>query len=48
MKIHARYHLFGHAHSAYGTETVNGIVCSNGSILDHNGKIIHGPKVFEI
>ena len=48
MKIHPRYHLFGHAHSAYGTETVNGIVFSNGSILDHNGKIIHNAKVFEI
>lgn len=48
MKIHPRYHLFGHAHGAYGTGTVNGIVFSNGSILDHNGKIIHNTKVFEI
>lgn len=48
MKIHPRYHLFGHAHSAYGTELINGIVFSNGSVLDHKGNVIHNGKVFEI
>lgn len=48
MKIHPRFHLFGHAHGAYGTENINGIVFSNGSLLDHKGKIIHEAKVFEI
>lgn len=48
METHPRYHLFGHAHGAYGTEKINGTVFSNGSVLDHEGKIIHGAKVFEI
>lgn len=48
MAIRPRYHLFGHAHGAYGTETVDGIVFSNACVLDHKKDIIHNAKVFEI
>lgn len=46
FEITPRYHLFGHAHDAYGTEKHKNIVFSNGAILSDSYSIIHKPKVF--
>ena len=34
MQVHPRLHLFGHIHKAAGVEERNGIVFSNGAVLD--------------
>lgn len=34
MQVHPRLHLFGHIHKAAGVEEWNGIVFSNGAVLD--------------
>lgn len=46
LEVKPRYHLFGHAHDAYGTEKQDGIIFSNGSSLDDFGKLYHRPKLF--
>ena len=46
LKVKPKYHLFGHAHDAYGTEKQDGIIFSNGSSLDDFGKLCHRPKLF--
>lgn len=45
LQVKPKYHLFGHAHDAYGTVKHNGIVFSNGSSLDDNYQMCHQPKV---
>ena len=42
----ARFHFFGHAHEAYGTEKHRGIVFSNGAVLDDQYQFQCKPKVF--
>lgn len=34
FEIKPKYHLFGHAHDAYGTDKQEGIVFSDGATLD--------------
>lgn len=46
QKVKPKYHLFGHAHDAFGTEKHAGIVFSNGASLDENYIIRNKPKVF--
>ena len=46
MEVKPRYHFFGHAHESFGTLKQNGIVFSNGAILDDSYHICHQPKVF--
>lgn len=48
FEIKPKYHLFGHAHDAYGTAKQEGIVFSNGAILDDRYNIINKPHIFEI
>lgn len=48
MEVKPRYHLFGHAHESYGTVKQNGIVFSNGAVLDDHDRMCHPPKVFMI
>lgn len=48
FEIKPKYHLFGHAHDAYGTDKQEGIVFSNGAILDDRYNMINKPHVFEI
>lgn len=46
MEIQPRYHLFGHAHDAYGIKKMESIVFSNGAILDDHYKMCHKPKLY--
>lgn len=48
FEVTPRYHLFGHAHEANGTLKKNGIVFSNGSVLDDAGEMKYLPRVFQI
>ena len=48
QEIKPKYHLFGHAHDGYGTDKQEGIVFSNGAILDDRYNIINKPHIFEI
>ena len=46
QEIKPKYHLFGHAHDGYGTDKQEGIVFSNGAILDDNYKSRRKGKLF--
>jgi Icc-related predicted phosphoesterase len=46
LEIKPRYHLFGHAHGAYGVLKQDGIVFSNASLLDDKNCLIRKPKLF--
>lgn len=46
LKVKPKYHLFGHAHDAFGTVKQDGVVFSNGASLDENYNIRNEPKVF--
>lgn len=46
LEVKPRYHLFGHAHDAFGVEKHDGIVFSNGASLDDYYNIRHNPKLF--
>ena len=48
MEVKPKYHLFGHAHESHGIVKQNGIIFSNGAVLDDFGHICHQPKVFLI
>lgn len=46
FEVMPRYHLFGHAHEAYGTEKKQGIVFSNAALLDNSNQLRYRPKTF--
>lgn len=46
LQVKPKYHLFGHAHDAYGTEKREGIIFSNASSLDDFYMMRHKPKLF--
>jgi Icc-related predicted phosphoesterase len=49
FEVKPKYHLFGHAHEAYGEETIDGITFSNGSSLNDNYyEACHKPRIIEI
>ena len=49
FEVKPKYHLFGHAHEAYGEETIDGIAFSNGSSLhDNYYEACHKPRIIEI
>ena len=48
FEIKPKYHLFGHAHDAFGVEKIDGIVFSNGAWLDDNYNMRYKTKVFFI
>lgn len=47
-EIKPRYHLFGHIHDAYGTETHNQTIFSNASMVDEQYQLINNPIILEI
>ncbi|MBQ8969094.1 MAG: metallophosphatase domain-containing protein [Bacteroidaceae bacterium] len=47
FQIKPRYHLFGHAHDAFGVLEQDGIFFSNGAVLDDMYRMNHRPNVFE-
>lgn len=46
QEIKPRYHLFGHAHDAYGSQKIEDTVYSNGSVMNDHYEICHKPKLF--
>ena len=46
FEIKPKYHLFGHAHDAFGTEKHDSIVFSNAAMLDDNYNMRNKPKTF--
>ena len=48
MAVKPHYHLFGHAHDAYGTVKQNGIMFFNGAIFDDTYEVCRKPKLFII
>lgn len=48
FEIKPRYHLFGHDHESFGVLKQDGVVFSNGSVLDDQYRITHPSKVFQI
>lgn len=48
LDVSPKYHLFGHAHEAYGTIKCGEIIFSNAAILDDSYTICHLPKVFSL
>lgn len=48
LQVKPQYHLFGHAHSSYGTEHFDGITFSNGASIDNHYRVCHKPKLFII
>ena len=45
LAVKPRYHLFGHAHASYGTVKQDGVVFSNGSLLDGRNQLTHKPRL---
>jgi len=48
LETKPQYHLFGHAHEAYGTKKHDDIVFSNASILDDFYRLKYKPQTFII
>ena len=48
MEIKPQYHLFGHAHEAYGISCQGRTIFSNGSILDDQYQLYHAPRLIEL
>lgn len=46
FEVKPRFHFFGHAHEAYGTEKLQGIVFSNAALLDNLNQLKYKPKTF--
>lgn len=46
LEVKPRYHLFGHSHEAYGVQKIEGIVFSNGALLDNDCKLCRRPRLF--
>ena len=48
LEVKPRYHLFGHAHEANGIKEQDGIIYSNGSVLDDKYNMKYEPRVIFI
>ena len=48
MKIHPRAHLFGHIHRRHGLTEQNGIIFSNGAIMNEDYSKLNIPNLIEI
>lgn len=46
FEVKPRFHFFGHAHEAYGTEKLQGIVFSNAALLDNSNQLKYKPRTF--
>lgn len=45
-EVKPRYHLFGHAHDAYGVMKAEGTVYSNAALLDDFHRLCRRPRLF--
>lgn len=48
IKIHPRAHLFGHVHRQHGMTEQNGIIFSNGVIMNDDYSNLNTPNIIEI
>ena len=48
LEVKPRYHLFGHAHEANGIRKEDGIIFSNGAVLDDFMNMRYEPRVIRI
>ena len=48
LEVKPRYHLFGHAHEANGIREIDGIIYSNGAVLDDVMNMRYEPQVIVI
>jgi len=48
MQIHPRAHLFGHVHHQHGVTVQNGIIFSNGAIMNDDNSKLNKPNIIEI
>ncbi|MBP5687161.1 MAG: metallophosphatase domain-containing protein [Muribaculaceae bacterium] len=46
--VKPQLHLFGHAHESYGTTERDGIIFSNGSLLDDYNKLVNSPRMIQV
>ncbi len=46
--VNLKAHLFGHIHSQYGEEVINGIKFSNGSIIDSSYSSLRTPRILSL
>lgn len=47
-EVKPQYHLFGHAHEAYGIVQQGETIFSNGSVLDDQYQLCHVPRLIEL
>ena len=40
-------HLFGHIHAQHGTQTINGVIFSNGAIMDSDYSTLNTPNIIK-
>ena len=48
MAIKPRFHLFGHAHEAYGTAIIGNTVFSNAAVLDDQYRLVNAPTLLTL
>ena len=48
LDVKPQYHLFGHAHESFGVEEHNGIIFSNGAVVDDECRLNGSWQEFEI
>ena len=48
MSVHPRAHLFGHIHRQHGVTEKDGIIFSNGAIINHDYSKLNTPNIIEI
>lgn len=48
LEVKRRYHLYGHAHEDWGVMKMEGIVFSNGALLDNCNRLCRRPRLFAL
>jgi Icc-related predicted phosphoesterase len=48
LKIHPKYHLFGHIHDAYGIEKIDNTTFVNAAILNEDYELAYNPVLLKI
>ncbi len=46
--LNLKAHLFGHIHSQFGLEVINGTTFSNGSLMDSNYSSLRTPRILSL
>lgn len=48
LEVKPRYHLFGHAHEAWGVMKMEDVVFSNGALADNSNRLRRRPRLFAL